>query len=140
MSTQEITTLFDGFDPSRYEVEAERRWGKTAAFQESARRTSKYSKADWECYKAEAHAIMADAAALFRSGAAADGASALAVAERHRISIDRWFYPCDGAMHSGLASMYEADARFSENIDKYAVGLTSWWANAIRANTARSAP
>ena len=41
------------------------------------------------------------------------------VAERHRLSVDRWFYPCSAQMHSGLADMWEADRRFADNIDKY---------------------
>lgn len=134
MSTDEITALFNGFNPSQYEKEARERWGETDAYKESARRTSKYTKADWEQYKAESHAIMTDAAQLFRSGASAEGDEAMAIAERHRLSIDRWFYPCAPEMHAGLAAMYEADARFAANIDKYAPGLTAWWAGAIRAN------
>jgi MerR family transcriptional regulator, thiopeptide resistance regulator len=77
---------------------------------------------------------MSDAAEFFRSGAAADGDEAMAVAERHRLSLDRWFYPCAPKMHAGLADMYDADARFAESIDRYAQGLTPWWAAAIRAN------
>jgi DNA-binding transcriptional MerR regulator len=134
MTQEEITTLFDGFDPSRYEDEVEARWGKTDAYRESARRTSQYTKQDWERYKAEAHAIMSDAAELFRRGLSPDAAEATAVAERHRLSIDRWFYPCDRKKHAGLADMYEADARFAASIDAYAPGLTAWWSAAIRAN------
>lgn len=137
MSQQEITALFDGFDPSRYEQEAKQRWGHTDAYAESQRRTRKYTKADWERHKAESHAIMSAAADLFRAGAPADGAEAMAVAERHRLSIDRWFYPCSPQMHAGLASMYEADPRFAESIDQYAQDLTPWWAAAIRANSRR---
>lgn len=134
MTKDEITALFDGFDPSQHEDEARARWGDTDAYKESARRTSAYTKADWERYKAESHAIMTDAAALFRAGAPADGDEARAVAERHRLSIDRWFYPCGPHMHAGLADMYEADARFADSIDKYGAGLTPWWSAAIRAN------
>lgn len=136
-SHDEITTLFDGFDPSRFEAEARERWGKTDTYRESMRRTAKYTKADWERYKTESEQIMSDAAALFRSGRAADGEEAMAVAERHRLSIDAWFYPCGLEMHAGLAHMYEADPRFSESIDKYAAGLTAWWSSAIRANAGR---
>jgi DNA-binding transcriptional MerR regulator len=137
MSKAEITALFDGFDPSLYEDEVKERWGTTDAYQESARRTSKYTKADWERYQAESHAIMTDAASRFRSGAAADSDEAMAVAERHRLSIARWFYPCGPEMHTGLADMYEADARFAKSIDQYAPGLTAWWSAAIRANARR---
>jgi len=137
MSQEEITALFDGFDPSQYEDEAEKRWGETDAYKESARRTRQYTKADWERYKAEADAIMTEAAKLFLSGAAADGEEAMSVAERHRLSIDRWFYPCGPKMHAALADLYDADTRFAENIDKHAQGLTPWWSSAIRANARR---
>ena len=137
MTREEITKLFDGFDPTDHQDEVEERWGKTEAYAESARRTSKYTKADWERYKAESHAIMSSAAELFGAGAPADGDEAKAVAEQHRLSIDRWFYPCAPGMHAGLADMYEADARFAESIDRYAPGLTSWLSAAIRANARR---
>jgi DNA-binding transcriptional MerR regulator len=135
MTKEDVKKLFEGFDPSLYEDEVKQRWGKTDAYKESARRTSKYTEADWERYKAESHAIMTDAAELFRSGASADSDEAIAVAERHRLSIDRWFYPCEPEMHAGLADMYEADARFAKSIDQYGHGLTTWWSAAIRANS-----
>ena len=137
LNDAELTTLFDGFDPARYEEETKARWGKTEAYAESARRTSKYTKEDWARYKAESQAILAAAAELFLSGAAADGSEAMAVAERHRLSIDRWFYPCAPDMHAGLADMYEADPRFAQNIDQSAPGLTPWLSAAIRANARR---
>ena len=68
------------------------------------------------------------------AGAAPDSDEATAIAERHRLSIDRWFYPCSPFRHRGLADLYEADARFRENIDKHAEGLTAFLAAAIRAN------
>jgi hypothetical protein len=64
-------------------------------------------------------------------------AAVMDIAERHRMSIDRWFYPCSHGMHRGLASMYESDDRFKQSIDKHGEGLTSFLAEAIRANAAR---
>lgn len=138
MSKDELRALFDGFDPSEYEEEVQERWGNTEAFKESARRTSRYTKEDWKRYKAESAEIMKDAAKLYRSGAPAEGEDAMAVAERHRLSIDRWFYPCGKAMHAGLADLYESDDRFAKSIDAYAAGLTPWWSAAIRANARSS--
>lgn len=139
MNPSELSELFDGFDPGQYQPEVEERWGHTDAYQESSRRTKQYTKADWERYKAESGAIMSAAAELFRAGAPPHGEAAREVAERHRLSIDRWFYPCSPKMHTGLADLYEADHRFAQNIDKYAPGLTAWWSEAIRANAAASA-
>ena len=56
------------------------------------------------------------------------------IAERHRLSIDRWFYPCSAKMHCGLADMWEADRRYADNIDKHGAGLTEYLAAAVRAN------
>ena len=35
---EEVSALFDGFDPSQFEEEAQARWGRTDAYAESARR------------------------------------------------------------------------------------------------------
>jgi MerR family transcriptional regulator, thiopeptide resistance regulator len=58
----------------------------------------------------------------------------MAAAERHRLLIDRWFYPCPSEMHRGLAGMYETDSRFAASIDGHAAGLTTFLASAMRAN------
>jgi DNA-binding transcriptional MerR regulator len=130
--------LFEGFEPEAYEAEAERRWGGTAAFDESRRRTKRYTPEDWKRHGAEQAAVYADAAALMRAGAAPDSAAAAAVAERHRELIDRWFYPCAPALHARLADLYEADARFAANIDEAGgAGLTPFLVAAIRANARR---
>lgn len=130
----EVQSLFGGFDPSQYEEEAKRRWGESAAWKESQRRTQRYSTEDWKRYAAEADALMREAAQLFQSGTTADSEPAKALAERHRLSIERWFYPCSPTMHAKLADLYESDARFTSNIDKFAPGLTPWLSAAIRAN------
>lgn len=133
----DLKQIFDGFDPAKYEAEAEQRWGDTDAFAESKRRTQRYTKQDWEELAAEQSAIYAAAFAALTAGKSADSAEAMNAAERHRLSIDRWFYPCSYEMHRGLADMYEHDARFAENIDKHGAGLTPFLAAAIRANAAR---
>jgi MerR family transcriptional regulator, thiopeptide resistance regulator len=132
-----MENLFDGFDPSRYEDEARQRWGGTDAFAESETRTRRYTPDDWKTIKAEQGAIYQSAAAMLKAGTAPSGVDAMDIAERHRLGIDRWFYPCSHTMHEGLASMYESDDRFRQTIDTYAEGLTTFLAAAIRANAAR---
>jgi DNA-binding transcriptional MerR regulator len=133
-TTMNVRELFDGFDPAEYEQEAEQRWGTTTAWAESKRRTKNYGPDDWQQIKAEADAICRELAELLARGAPADGEAARALAERHRLHIDRWFYPCEPAMHLGLGHMYLADERFAANFEKYAVGLTRYLATAIEAN------
>lgn len=130
--------MFDGFDASKYEREAKERWGDTHAHEEAARRTKRYSKEDWMRMRAEQQAIYADLAALMNTGRAATDEEVLAVAERHRLAIDRWFYPCSPRTHRGLASLYESDARFAAAIDAHTPGLTMFLVTAIRAGAGRS--
>jgi hypothetical protein len=129
-----LKAIFDGFDPEKYEVEAEQRWGDTDAFAESKKRTRGYKQEDWQRLAAEQAAIYGDAFQALAAGKSPHDPEVLAVAERHRQSIDRWFYPCSYDMHRGLADMYEQDRRFAANIDKYGPGLTPFLAAAIREN------
>jgi DNA-binding transcriptional MerR regulator len=133
-----MADLFDGFDPSRYEEEARQRWGGTEAFAETERRTKQYTRDDWQAIKAEQGEVYKTAFAALKAGKAASSDEAMNIAERHRLSIDRWFYPCSHRMHQGLASMYESDDRFRQSIDTYGEGLTTYLADAIRANAGRS--
>jgi MerR family transcriptional regulator, thiopeptide resistance regulator len=139
-TTGEMTMadLFDGFDPSRYEEEARQRWGGTDGFAECEKRTARYTPDDWKALKAEQGAVYEAAVAALRAGTASSSVEAMDIAERHRLGIDRWFYPCSHTMHRGLASMYESDDRFRQSIDQYGEGLTTFLAEAIRANAARS--
>ena len=130
-------TIFDGFDPTRYAAETQTRWGNTNAYRTAARRASSYSAADWAALRDESAAIYADAARAMSAGIPADSADTMAIAERHRLSIERWFYPCNLGLHARLADLYEADSRFAASIDEHGSGLTPYLAAAIRANAAR---
>lgn len=134
----DMKMIFDGFDPDQYADEAKRRWGHSDAYKVSAQRTKAYTEADWLALRDEQAAIYADAHAALSAGTRPDEPAAMDVAERHRLSIDRWFYPCSAAMHHGLADLYEADQRFAQNIDKHGAGLTKFLAAAIRANAQRA--
>jgi DNA-binding transcriptional MerR regulator len=129
--------LFEGFNAAEHEEEARRQWGSTDAFAESERRTRRYSREDWKALRTEQAAIYGDALAAMSAGRSPSDADVMDVAERHRLTIDRWFYPCSHAMHRGLAAMYETDDRFRQSIDKHGEGLTTFLAEAIRANAAR---
>jgi DNA-directed RNA polymerase beta subunit len=139
MSKADMKQIFDGFDPDRYAEEAKERWGQTDAYQISAQRTKSYTAADWHEMKDEQDAIYAEALAVRGDGVRPDETRAMDVAERHRLSIDRWFYPCSPKLHCGLADLWEADRRYADTIDKHGADLTEYLAAAVRAN-ARRAP
>ena len=136
--SMDLEKIFDGFDPSKYEQEAKERWGDTDAYQESAKRTKKYSTDDWTKIKEEQIAIYKDAVAVMKAGGKASDSSAMDIAERHRRFIDRWFYPCTHSMQLGLSSLYESDSRFAESINKHGEGLTDFLVAAIQANAKRN--
>lgn len=132
--------MFDGvqdFDHSKYEEEAKDRWGDSAGFKESQRRTKSYSKEDWARIKAEGEGVWERMGQLMDEGGEADSDAAMALAEEHRAHIDRWFYPCSYDMHGGLAEMYTADPRFTEYFESRHVGLTEFVQRAIEANGER---
>ncbi len=131
-------SLFDGFDPSVYEAEAQQRWGNTDAYAESAKRTKKYGKREWSSIQAELAVILKKLAAIQEGGDAPTSQAAMDVAEEHRRHIDRWFYPCSAAMHANLAEMYVADPRFAEFFEKHGEGLAAFLSAAIEANLGRS--
>lgn len=134
-----IERLFDGadaFDHARHETEARERWGGTDAWAEAQRRTPRYGDADWARIRAEDETLMAGFVELMRCDAPPAGEDAAVLAERHRLHIERWFYPCPPAMHAALADMYLADSRFTAHFERHAAGLAAYVAAAIRANAA----
>jgi DNA-binding transcriptional MerR regulator len=132
-----MADLFEGFNPAQYEDDARRQWGTSEAFVESEKRTKRYTPDDWKAITAEQTSVYADAYAALKAGKTAGDAAVMDIAERHRMSIDRWFYPCSHEMHRGLASMYESDERFRQGIDTHGEGLASFLAEAMRANAKR---
>jgi len=133
MINEEQREMFGAFDPSRYEEEVKQRWGDTEAYRESARRTSRYTKADWEQVKQEGAEINDAFLALMRAGVSATSPEARQVAERHRAYISRWFYECTPEIHAGLGQMYVADPRFTASIDRAEPGLAAYMSQAIAA-------
>lgn len=130
--------MFDGFDPADYEAEAQQRWGDSPAWAEASRRTKAYSPEDWARLKGESHDILTAFAAARDGGLDAHDVEVMQLAERHRLHIDRWFYPCSHQMHGNLAAMYLADARFAASFDAYGEALTPYIVAAIRANIERA--
>lgn len=131
-TTQSLQSLFEGFDPALYEAEVQERWGRTRAFKTSQSRTKKYTSEEWTEIKSEESAIWTDAAQAFTAGQQTDSEAAGKLAERHRQHIDRWYYETSEAGYASLADIWENDARFIANIDKYGTGLSGWFAEAVR--------
>lgn len=139
LDPEEMFEVFGEHDPSAHEAEVEQRWGDTEAYRESRRRTTRYTKADWQACQAEGGAAVQSMLAAMSAGLPPSSPEAMAGAEAHRAHIDRWFYPCSHQMQCGLADMYLADPRFSAFYEDVAPGLAQYVHDAIHANAARHA-
>ena len=117
-----------------YAAEAKERWGDTDAYKESQRRMAGYSKEDI----AKAQQAMQDATGLvleaMKAGLPANSAEAMAGAEAHRRSISDYWYECTYEIHTGLATMYLADPRFTAHYESQQAGLAKYIHDAIIAN------
>ena len=136
MNDEDMFEVFGDFNPAEYEEEVEQRW-PGQALDESRRRTAGYSKDEWKQLGAESDAIAKRFADLSEAGVDSRSEEAMAVAESHRLYIDRWFYPCSPEMHAGLGQMYVQDPRFTAYWDEYAHGLALFVNAAIAANAHR---
>ena len=134
MTDDTVQSMFEGFDPKLYEDEAEQRWGETDTYQESARRTKRYGKPEWEQILAEADAIYTRLAAQMRAATPVDAAVVQVIVAEHRAHIDRWFYPCPKELHKGLGEMYVADPRFTASLDTKGAGFARYLRDAIVAS------
>ena len=137
LDADDMFEVFGEFDPKEYEKEVEERWGSTDAYKESARRTARYTKADWQRFKEDSESNGLAIAALIDEGVPANDPRAMDLAEGARLLIDKWFYPCPSAMHCALAEMYIADPRFTANYEKIREGMALYVHDAILANARR---
>ena len=139
LTPEERFEVFGDFNPDDHAAEVEERWGGTEAFRESARRTARYTKADWKRIQGGAQAVVMRVVEAMNAGRAADSPEAMDAAEAHRQQISDAYYDCSYEIHLGLAEMYVADPRFAATYEKVAPGLASYLRDAIRANAARHA-
>ncbi|MDQ4036941.1 MAG: MerR family transcriptional regulator [Actinomycetota bacterium] len=140
LTPAEKLEVFGDFDPDEHADEVQQRWGDTHAYRQSAARTKKYTKQDWQTIKAEGEAATNMLVAAMKAGLSATSSEAMDGAEQARQHISRWFYDCPVEMHRILADLYLADERFTATYEKIAPGLTQYVFDAIHANADRLDP
>jgi DNA-binding transcriptional MerR regulator len=137
LTPEERFEVFGEHDPAQYDAEVEERWGETAAYAQSKRKTAAYSKDDWLRIRTEGEDVERRFAEAMRSGVAAHAEQAMEIAEEHRQQISRNFYDCPPEMHAGLGRMYVEDERFTAYYERIAPGLAQYVSTAVQANAAR---
>ena len=116
---------------NRYEAEAKRRWGETAAYKEHAEKTASYSKDKWQEVNDRLMTVIAKFAACMKEGHAADSKEAQALVKELQNYITENYYTCTKEILAGLGQMYVADERFKNNIDQHAPGTAAFVSEAI---------
>jgi DNA-binding transcriptional MerR regulator len=134
LTPEEKFEVFGDFDPDAYTEEAEQRWGSTDAYKQSARKTARYTKEDWQRIQQESADLMVRWIAALDAGVPAESQDAMDLAEEHRQQITKFYYDCTYEIHTGLAEMYLADERFTANYDNHRPGLAQYVHDAILAN------
>ncbi|MEI7476908.1 MAG: TipAS antibiotic-recognition domain-containing protein [Actinomycetes bacterium] len=116
-----------------YENEAKERWGDTDAYKQSAARSSKYSKEDFNAEKVDQEAATELFVYAFGNSLPTDSEKTKAAVIAHREAITKWFYDCSIEMQKQLAVMYIKDPRFKEYYDGRVRGLAQYVHDAIQA-------
>ncbi|MBR4038651.1 MAG: MerR family transcriptional regulator [Clostridia bacterium] len=119
----------------QYAEEAKERWGDTAAWKESEKRTAQYGKADWQNIQSGMEALFAKFAAV-RDLEPADERVQQLVRDWQRYITDH-FYACTDEILAGLGRMYMEDERFRANIDRSGEGTAACMSRAIAYCTAK---
>lgn len=139
MTDDDMRELF-GASFDDYQAEAEQKWGETAEWKESQRRTKSYGRDEWIRIKAEGEAVEKALSDAFRAGLPADSPEAMDAAEQHRLHVNRWFYDCLPAFHRNLGDQYVSDPRYVATYDESfgLPGLAAYCREAIHANADRT--
>ena len=103
-----------------YNKEVKERWGNTEAYAEFETKTKDYSKERFVDINSGLENIFRDFAELMQSGAEPSSAEAQALVKKLQNYITENYYTCT-----------DADDRFKNNIDKYAIGTAEFVSIAI---------
>lgn len=129
--------MFKGFDTTdideqkaKYADETKKLYGNTDAYKESKKKTSNYSKNDWNNIMEGVNDIFRKLASVMDKSP--EDEAVQEIVEEWRSYITNNYYNCTIEIFSGLGEMYVADERFKNNIDKFGDGLAEFLRNAIK--------
>ena len=115
----------------RYRMEAQEKWGKTAAYREFEAKTKGHSKQKWDDLAEEMDSIMAEFSLCMKQGESPASSKAKSLVKKLQSHISEHYYLCTDEILLGLGQMYVADERFQNNIDKHAAGTAVFIREAI---------
>lgn len=113
----------------KYAKEVEEKWGHSNEYKESAKRTEKYSKDDWNDINTQYQKTFMKFGRLMDLSPEDEKVQVLVKEWQNFISKN--FYNCTDEILAGLGQMYIYDERFKTNIDKEREGLAEYINKAI---------
>ena len=120
MSFNEFDTTEIDDAKARYAREVKERWGDTAAYAQSQRKTAGYTKADWKRIHGEGDVLLKQFSECVGEDPTCEKVQKLVkMWQKH---ITDYYYDCTEEILSGLGQMYVLDERFTKNMDKYREG------------------
>ena len=131
MNDDEMFEGFEGFDKKQlkeWRDEARQKWGSENV-DESWRRTSKFTKEDWDAIKKESGEIVEGMAARIDRDPSDPEVQALM--GRHFRQINERFYTVTPEIFRGLGELYVNDPRFAANYEPVKAGLADFMRRAM---------
>ncbi|MEU4209741.1 MerR family transcriptional regulator [Streptomyces sp. NPDC026206] len=122
--------LFEGFEPSRPEAEAEVRERWPQAWEESRQAVEAMTAEDTERWQREVTAQMIRLAEFMVAGTPVADPAVQAEVDAHYQGVCRFWTP-NAAAYKGLAQTYVDDPQFRANYDKIADGLAVYQRDAM---------
>ena len=113
----------------KYAAEVKERWGNTAAYNESEKKTSSYDDNQWKVLSGEGKAILQEFGE--NRNIQPESKEAQALVKKWQDYITANFYNCTKEILSCLGLMYIGDERFTKNIDQNGEGTAAFMAAAI---------
>ena len=113
----------------KYAAEVKERWGSTAAYNESEKKTSSYDDSQWKVLSGEGEAILQEFGE--NRNIQPQSTEAQALVKKWQDYITANFYNCTKEILSCLGLMYIGDERFTKNIDQNGAGTAAFMASAI---------
>ena len=114
-----------------YEAEVKQNWGTTNEYREYSEKTISYTKEKWQEINNGLMLIFLKFSECKQHGCSAESDKAQALVMELQNYITENYYTCTKEILTGLGSMYVADERFKESIDKQASGTAEFVASAI---------
>ena len=129
MSNEEKFIGFDMSNIEKYKEEAKNKYKDTDAYKESERKTSSYTKEEWNNINEGMNIIFKKIANLMDKSP--KDSEVQTIVHEWRNYITNNFYNCNIEIFKGLGEMYINDERFKKNIDKFKTGLADFISLAI---------